>query len=143
MKGSDFEAVDVSGLQIGPDSGQARATTDFTPSDWLYLPNVDVKRAALSRQRPRTKQSSIRAKTEGRFAHDLEARVSLDRRAQVGIDPQPAQMEGVLDKDHAHARRAASHSSGWPPASARRSSASTMGMLPRYMLKMPDVTTLV
>lgn len=41
VKGSDFEAVDVSTLQLTPDSGQARITINFTPSDWLYLPNIN------------------------------------------------------------------------------------------------------
>ena len=41
VKGADFEAVDVSSLQIDPDSGQARVAIDFTPTHWFYLPNVD------------------------------------------------------------------------------------------------------
>jgi len=40
LKGSDFEAVDVTSLMIDPDSGQARTTIEFTPTDWLYLPGV-------------------------------------------------------------------------------------------------------
>jgi hypothetical protein len=41
VKGSDFEAVDVSSLQISPDSGRARVALDFIPSDWLYLPAIN------------------------------------------------------------------------------------------------------
>ena len=41
IKGSDFEAVDVSSLMVGPDSGQAGP--DFTPDAWLYLPLIQAR----------------------------------------------------------------------------------------------------
>ncbi|MEM7029636.1 MAG: hypothetical protein AAF629_08725 [Chloroflexota bacterium] len=38
LRGSDFEAVDVSSLMLNPDSGQIRPS--FTPTNWLYLPLI-------------------------------------------------------------------------------------------------------
>ncbi len=38
LKGSDFEAVDVSSLIVNPNSGQAKVTPPFIPSHFEYLP---------------------------------------------------------------------------------------------------------
>ena len=38
LKGSDFEAVDVSSLMLNSDSGQVRTTSPFVPSHFQYLP---------------------------------------------------------------------------------------------------------
>jgi hypothetical protein len=40
LQGSDFEAVDVSGLQVSADSGQVRASTPFTPTRFVRVPLV-------------------------------------------------------------------------------------------------------
>jgi hypothetical protein len=40
LQGSDFEAVDVSGLQASADSGQVRASTPFTPTHFVRVPLV-------------------------------------------------------------------------------------------------------
>ena len=40
LQGSDFEAVDVSGLQASADSGQVRASTPFTPTHFVHVPLV-------------------------------------------------------------------------------------------------------
>lgn len=40
LKGSDFEAVDVSSLMLNSNSGQVRGSVAFTPTQWIYVPNV-------------------------------------------------------------------------------------------------------
>ena len=40
LKGSDFEAVDVSSLMLSSDSGQVRTTPPFVPSHFQYLPTA-------------------------------------------------------------------------------------------------------
>jgi hypothetical protein len=40
LKGSDFEAVDVSSLMLNRDSGQVRSSVVLTPTHWVYAPNV-------------------------------------------------------------------------------------------------------
>lgn len=40
LKGSDFEAVDVSSLIVNQDSGQVRTTPTFTPTHWVYAPAI-------------------------------------------------------------------------------------------------------
>ncbi len=38
LRGSDFEAVDVSALRVNADSGQVRASTPFTPTRFIRVP---------------------------------------------------------------------------------------------------------
>jgi hypothetical protein len=40
LKGADFEAVDVSTLMLNRDSGQVRSNAVFTPTHWIYAPNL-------------------------------------------------------------------------------------------------------
>ncbi len=40
LKGSDFEAVDVSSLMLNRDSGQVRSSAVFTPTHWVYTPSI-------------------------------------------------------------------------------------------------------
>lgn len=40
LKGSDFEAVDVSSLMLNNNSGQIRGSAVFTPTHWVYAPSV-------------------------------------------------------------------------------------------------------
>lgn len=40
LKGSDFEAVDVSSMMLNSNSGQIRSSVVFTPAHWVYAPSV-------------------------------------------------------------------------------------------------------